>query len=199
MALYSHSELRTKGEALSRRDSRILRKSASGVLLEEARSAPANATYDAFLSHSYVDALEILALKADIELFGLTVYVDWVDDSQLSRDRVTPETAAVIRHRIRQCKSLLYAISKSASGSKWMPWELGYGDARHGRVAILPLAELPNSSESFTGQEYLGLYPYVTKTKVQSSTAEALWINESPTKYVRFDQWLAGNNPFVRS
>jgi hypothetical protein len=41
-----------------------------------------------------------------------------------------------------------------------MPWELGFFDGyRPGQVAILPLVR--TSGETFEGQEYLGLYPYV--------------------------------------
>lgn len=197
MPLYSRSTLRRLGESLARSDEQIRRKGASGVLLEASRGASLSATFDIFLSHSYLDALEILALKDDIEAFGLTVYVDWVEDSQLSRDKVTPQTANVIRARIRQCKSLLYAISETSSGSKWMPWELGYADAKHGRVAIVPLAESTHSSESFGGQEYLGLYPYVTKAGIQNSSAEALWVNENTSTYVNLKTWLLGKDPYV--
>ena len=43
-----------------------------------------------------------------------------------------------------------------------MPWELGYFDGlRSGQVAIMPLMD--DESAKFTGQEYLGLYPKVTK------------------------------------
>ncbi len=41
-----------------------------------------------------------------------------------------------------------------------MPWELGFFDGhRPGHVAILPLVKAAGGS--YTGQEYLGLYPYV--------------------------------------
>jgi hypothetical protein len=41
-----------------------------------------------------------------------------------------------------------------------MPWELGYYDGfRPGYVAILPLVQ--TAGGSFSGQEYLGLYPYM--------------------------------------
>ena len=43
------------------------------------------------------------------------------------------------------------------------------------------------------GQEYLGLYPYVSVNKAGAKTI--LFINENPTTYVSFDQWLHGEKP----
>lgn len=47
-------------------------------------------------------------------------------------------------------------------GSRWMPWELGFFDGFRTAVAVLPVAK--NSSETFCGQEFLGLYPYIDGT-----------------------------------
>jgi hypothetical protein len=61
---------------------------------------------------------------------------------------------------MQNCGALIYASSKAASSSRWMPWELGYFDGfKPRRVAVFPL--VPTQGASFTGQEYLGLYPYV--------------------------------------
>lgn len=43
-----------------------------------------------------------------------------------------------------------------------MPWELGFFDGFRTAVAVLPVAK--NSSETFSGQEFLGLYPYIDGT-----------------------------------
>ena len=59
-------------------------------------------------------------------------------------------------------------------------------------VAILPIAQ--TSEESFVGQEYLGLYPYI------DGSALTLWVNRgaAPTRlfrgqtnYKQFREWLA--------
>ena len=61
---------------------------------------------------------------------------------------------------MRHSQSLVYATSAASSQSKWMPWELGYFDGfRPGFVAILPLVQ--STGDDFSGQEYLGLYPYI--------------------------------------
>ena len=117
--------------------------------------------YDVFLCHAFKDAQYVEAIKEFLESHDLTVYVDWIDDPQLNRTRVTPATAAKLRGAMHRSTSLLYAASVNASASKWMPWELGYSDALHGRVAILPLADENGLVEAYQGQEFMGIYPYV--------------------------------------
>jgi hypothetical protein len=119
-------------------------------------------TYDIFLSHSFSDAKDVLAVKFLIEDQGRSVYVDWIEDKQLNRDRVTAATADLLRLRMKSCKSLVFATSESSSSSKWMPWELGYFDGmRPGKVSIFPL--LREYDTTWAGQEYLGLYPVIEK------------------------------------
>lgn len=87
----------------------------------QTRSVKSLTRFDVFLSHRYLDAKEILALKLLIESFGLTVYVDWIDSPDLQRGNVTKETAAQLRRIMQSSNSLLYADSANSSGSKWMP------------------------------------------------------------------------------
>ena len=151
--------------------STTLRKSASTVLNEETARAKDTDHFDVFLSHCLDDAEAIVGVKAILEGEGKSVYVDWIDDKQLSRDRVTPATAAVLRRRMRQSDLLIFATSKTSPNSKWMPWELGFFDGfRPNRIAILPLVEA--AGKRFEGQEYLGLYPVVEKLPTKSGLAK---------------------------
>lgn len=120
--------------------------------------------FDVFLSHSSRDAQLIYGLRALLMAQGLTVYVDWITDPQLDRSRVSSSTAALLRERMRASKSLIYATSRAASKSRWMPWELGFFDAAKGgdRVSILPIENF--GSGSFDGEEYLGLYRTIEKS-----------------------------------
>jgi len=128
--------------------------------LRASASAPMTSTFDVFLSHSYLDAVLIEGIRQLLVQAGLSVYVDWIEDPQLDRSAVTAATAALLRQRLRRCSSLIFVTSRNSSASKWMPWELGFFDAyRPGHVAILPLVQAAGAA--FTGQEYLGLYPYV--------------------------------------
>jgi hypothetical protein len=125
------------------------------------RTFSATDSYDVFLSHAFKDAEIVEGIKLFLESKGLKVYVDWLENPQLDRSNVTPETAEVLREAMRHSKTLLYAASTNAAASKWMPWELGYSDALHGKVAILPIAPAGQLLNAYKGQEYLGIYPYV--------------------------------------
>lgn len=128
--------------------------------LRASAAAPTTADFDVFLSHSYLDASLVEGVRQLLAQSGLSVYVDWIEDPQLDRAKVTVATAAVLRQRLRKCHSLIFLTSTNSTASKWMPWELGFFDGlRPGRVAILPLVR--TQGEMFVGQEYLGLYPYV--------------------------------------
>src|SRR4051812_44741139 len=76
--------------------------------------------YDIFLSHSSSDAEIVMGLKLVIEDLGFSVYVDWIEDPKLNRAQVNKTTALLLKARMRQCKSLIYAFSENASNSKWM-------------------------------------------------------------------------------
>ena len=121
----------------------------------------------------------------------LSIYVDWIDDPQLNRAHVTPETAAKLRDAMRRSTCLLYAASVNASASKWMPWEVGFSDALHSRVAVLPLADENALVQAYHGQEFMGIYPYVD----DKSLGELLLNSQQETRVVPFQRWLnsAGN------
>ncbi len=148
------------------REARTAATSAGVVLatktLRESAAKPLNTTFDIFLSHSAEDAEVIAGLKAMLERDGLSVYVDWLEDPQADRSRVTPQTAHMLRTRMNSSRYLLYASSTASSSSKWMPWELGYFDGRRpGHVGILPI--VATSDSPFKGLEYLGLYPLIER------------------------------------
>lgn len=151
MVHYTISEVRNAGLAEARYQvggaREVLRKS-TGVL----------GPFDIFLSHSFHDAELILGVRTILQRAGKRVYVDWIDDPELDRTKVSKLTASRLRERMNQCSSLIYAATKAATFSKWMPWELGYFDGRKNAesVAIMPLVSYPGES---LGQEYLGLYP----------------------------------------
>lgn len=123
-------------------------------------------TFDIFLSHSFRDAQTILGIRNLLTAQGLRVYVDWIEEPAMNRASVTPLTAARLRDRMQQSKSLVYAVSQEASKSRWMPWELGFFDGiRDGsRVSILPVEG--GGGNAFAGEEYLGLYKVIEKVNI---------------------------------
>lgn len=191
MGLLRESDLR------ARADRGIpLQKSAGTVLTEKVQASAQTTQFDIFLSHSLSDQKLILGIWLSLEDMGYKVYVDWIHDRHLSRDSVTKETASVLRHRMLNSKSLFFATTTNSSGSKWMPWELGFKDGHNRKAAVLPVAQ--TTAETFAGQEYLAVYPYVSKDRLRSTGEEKLWINSSATCYVLFDKWLEGEEPHER-
>lgn len=159
MAYFTKAEARAAARSVTA--SQMYRTSAQ-ILNESRVKARDTESFDIFLSHSISDGELVLGVKRLLEQSGFTVYVDWDTDSQLDRSTVSAATADLLRKRMKQSKSLLYLATESASSSKWMPWELGYFDGhRGGQVAVMPLTD--NENDYFSGQEYLGLYPKVTK------------------------------------
>ncbi len=186
MTYYTASELRQRAGGLT----------ASAAQSELSRlSKAAVGNFDVFLSHSFRDAMLILGLKRVLEADGLSVYVDWIEDPQLDRTKVSAATAAHLRERMRRCQSLVYATSQSASTSRWMPWELGFFDGAHGsdRVAICPIA---TGTGSYTGQEYLGLYKTLEKV-FDAGVSRPFVVRPSRRQAERLGSFAAGRGNFV--
>ena len=83
-----------------------------------------------------------------------------------------------------------------AKDSAWMKWEMGWKDGHNNRTAVLPIEK--EGTDDWNGQQFLGLYPYVSGGPIKKSFKEALWIHRSESCYVRFDAWLSGKEPFQR-
>ena len=159
-AVRAKSQVRNSGKTYDR------------ILKEDVLAAARQDTFDIFLSHSIDDAELVLGVKTILEeKFTLKVYVDWVEDPQLDRKQVSKKTAETLRQRMKQSKSLLYLATDNSTTSKWMPWELGYFDGhKPGCIAIFPV--LDTASQSFQGQEYIGLYPQVTKNTWENGQSD---------------------------
>lgn len=154
--------LLTQAEAIDASRARYGRVMLSEAALANAAQTPLSTRFDIFLSHASEDAAVIAGVREMIRAEGLTVYVDWVDDPQADRSRVSTATAQLLRTRMNNSNYLLYTSSRSSSDSKWMPWELGYFDGhRPGRIGVLPV--VPTTSSTFVGIEFLGLYPIVER------------------------------------
>jgi hypothetical protein len=161
------------------------------------RTSKLKSSFDVFLSHSTSDAELVLGVKAVLEDYGRTVYVDWLEDPQLDRTHVTPATAELIRGRMRQSLSLIYMHTANSSASKWMPWELGYFDGFNGAVAILPVTR--TAEYGFKGQEYLGVYPYVDEALVERTQRKEIWINKSSNLNATWSNWLKAPRSYHRT
>lgn len=192
MALFKESYLRARAASET-----SIYESTSSVLTRKVTASAGTTEFDIFLSHSFDDQALILGIWLELEDMGYKVYVDWIHDRSLSRDKVTKETAQILRHRMQSSKSLFFATSNNSTASKWMPWELGYKDGHNRKSAILPISQ--NDTQSYSGQEYLGIYPYITEDVASNGNLnKRLWVRRSATCYVIFDSWLQGIEPTER-
>ena len=149
-----------------------------------------NLEYDVFISHSYLDKDLINALYYKFEQCGYTVYIDWKDEKLKDRNKITKDVANKLKENMNNSKGLLFVATDNSSESKWCPWELGYVDGLKNRTAILPILEKKTSE--YKGQEYLGIYPYITYAKVKDKEKFDFWVNdpENSKKYSTLKQWL---------
>jgi hypothetical protein len=193
MALFTESSVRQRAQAEVRKTGSV--KKAEQLIVEASATYTATKTYDIFLSHSVRDAELILGMKGTLEDLGYSVYVDWIEDPQLDRTKVTPATADKLRQRMNSSKSLFYVTTANSDASRWMPWECGYFDGKKEKAAIVPIQKT-SIDNSFSGQEYLGLYPYVVK-QPNKSNKEMLWVRKSNSRYIDYDTWVATPNSRV--
>jgi len=152
--------------------------------------------YDIFLSHSYYDKRLVLTLVDLFHSAGYSVYVDWIEDEQLNRSSVNKSTANILKVRMKNSKGLSYLTTQNSSNSKWCPWELGYFDGlKKSRCCILPV--LDYNQDSFHGQEYLGLYPYIDYNTRSDNGEFDFWVYDpnDRRKYVILKSWLSGYDP----
>jgi len=201
MSLLQESYLRNLAAKKVRSDSRYSYEShiqdsiQKSLLLESSVNFSAGQRdFDIFLSHSFSDKELVLGFKLELESFGYSVYVDWVDDAGLDRTNVTSSNVLLIQQRMAACKCLLYATSSSSSNSRWMPWETGYMDGLKNKVAIIPAVE--GVQNSFRGVEYLSIYPFIEKEKMQDTSRSYLWVVDQSDNhyYSEFNGWLSGGS-----
>lgn len=181
MGIYSSAELKS---IASKKQSLFESKMFS------ARNVPVTTKFDIFLSHSFLDKVEVQGLYQELIDFGYSVYVDWIVDPHLDRTNVTKKSATLVRERMKNSKTLLLAISTNATMSKWIPWELGYVDGNTNKCAIIPVSKESTPPKSFKGSEYLILYPFIKKLPVKDTNEDKLWVIESEFSYSQFDSWF---------
>ena len=184
MALFVESHVRARAH----REVVKMSKTAGKIIAESAKTFDSLKPYDVFLSHSVKDSELILGMKGLIEDLGYSVYIDWIDDPDLDRKKVSKETAKKLRDRMNFSRSLFFVTTDNAENSKWMPWECGYFDGIKEKVAIAPVKKTSFDNE-YDGQEYLGLYPYVVIQK-SDKEKEMLWVHYNRTKYISYDYWV---------
>ncbi len=157
------------------------------LIFESLSHSDSQDKFDIFISHSSLDKKCTLALIELLEKDGVKAYVDFIQDTGMNPNNVTIETAKKIKSRLNQCKALTYLSTSNTTNSKWCPWELGLSDGiTNGKCAIFPVMD-----SVFRGQEYLGLYPYISYGK-NDKGENKFWVNSPFDKntYALLSDWI---------
>ena len=123
---------------------------------------------DTFLSHSSKDVEYLPAVIDLLQNHGASVYCD-MDDQELPAVP-NSETANALKDKIRGSRKQVVFVTKNSKDSKWVPWELGFGDhcLNSENVALLPASE--NAGDQvWARQEYLGLYKHIVHGRMKGS------------------------------
>ncbi len=194
MAYFTLREARNAAQETAKMKRRTASlESYAGLLNENVTIQESKTEFDIFLSHSMQDAEVILGIYRILEKKGYSVYVDWLIDKQLDREKVTASTAQTLKNRMNQSNALVYIATSNSSRSKWMPWELGYFDGiKPDQISILPVLEDANSK--FDGQEYLGLYPTVQKEYYEHNHEEVIAVIDKNRRWTTLSSLASGQS-----
>jgi hypothetical protein len=156
----------------------------SATVNEVRNQAKATAHVTVFLSHSHADTAQIDRVAVLLRRTGVSIYIDRTDSGM--PPTTGADTAARIKQKIREHKKFILVATDNAITSKWCNWELGYGDALKfdSHIALLPLSE---NSGSWTGTEYLKIYPRIEESPSYPETYIVIYPNG---RQVALAAWL---------
>lgn len=126
--------------------------------------------FDVFISHSHVDEHRARKLRDRLEKWGVSAYID-TNDVALS-ELPSAEVANRLVEKLRRCRLMIFAFSKEATTSRWMPWELGLAHGVIGRVVLWPFAK--DAVAAVAMQEYLQLYETLEPTTARNRLSDLL-------------------------
>ena len=129
-----------------------------------------------FLSHKHDDTEELDGAITLLNRFGVSVYVDWQDDQMPIS--TSGETAKRIKDKIKDNKKFIFLATEGATSSKWCNWELGFGDSLkyQEHIAVFPIRN--TYDRSYSGSEYLRIYPSIEYEDGTSKTVGGDYISE---------------------
>jgi hypothetical protein len=160
----------------------------SGTVNENRTFSKSSSSTSLFLSHSHQDKDKIEQAKLFFENLGISIYVDWAD--QTMPERTSGATAQKIKNQIIYLndKFILLATNNAVS-SKWCNWEVGIADPfklPNKKMALLPLAD---NRGQWNGNEYLQIYPRIEKNQLQNgSEGYFVWFPDGT--YLNLKTWL---------
>jgi hypothetical protein len=134
-----------------------------------------------FLSHKHDEAEVLNGAISFLKEEGVDVYVDWLDEGMPKY--TSGITAKRIKEKIKENDKFIFLATEGAINSKWCNWELGLGDAAKyiKNIALLPTEK---DNLSFSGSEYLQIYPYIEYQNGLNQYSNNTYIPEG--YYVRY-------------
>lgn len=138
-----------------------------------------------FVSHKHDEKDVIEQAIVLLSRLGADVYVDW-QDSGIPKN-TNGYTATRIKEKIRQSDKFILLATEAAVNSKWCNWELGFGDAHKypNNIAVMPITD--KEDNSFSGTEYLNIYPVITSEYFYYTGTYFVEFNNTRTK---LESWL---------
>ena len=118
-----------------------------------------------------------------LEEQGIDLYVDWKDHSMPAVTNA--ETAKNIQARIKRSDLFLFLATSDSMSSRWCPWEIGYGDASHKKVIIIPTSDGYHEY----GSEYLSLYAKIDDGTLASDGSFGYFLTEANQRIGHAIQW----------
>lgn len=129
-------------------------------VLNESRTFSASAYQTSvFISHKHDDLNIIKGFLGFLKNMSVATYIDSFDPTMPGY--TCGKTAERIKERIKQCDKFMLLATDNAITSKWCNWELGIGDVHKykSNIAIVPVKNYNRTS--YTGSEFLEIYPYL--------------------------------------
>jgi len=140
-----------------------------------------------FLSYRRKDREYVEGVVKLLKQIGVTVYVDYLDETL--EDRNSKDVATTLRERIGACSKFITLATPDSGNSKWMPWELGLGDriVNYTNVAVLPLTA---NEYHWSDQEYGKIYSRIERNGLNVASADDWNVIYPDNTKMPLRQWL---------
>lgn len=137
-----------------------------------------------FLSHSHNDRHLIQPTVELLRRQGVRVYVDWLDEEMPTT--ISEETAERLKKKVEEHRKFILLATRNSKDSKWVPWELGYGDRTKTleHIAVMPINAL--GGWDFEGTEYVKIYPKI----IQDDAGDFIVYCNKPLMWEKLASWL---------
>jgi len=152
-----------------------------------------------FLSHKHDERESLDGAISFLKNFGVEVYVDWLDEGMPKT--TSGKTAKRIKEKIKENQKFIFLATEGAINSKWCNWELGFGDS-HKYMDNIALFPVRNDYDSFSGSEYLNIYPRIEYVEANTVTRKiggyfnsGYYVitprdDDGTSRYIRIVDWL---------